>query len=317
MNDNNMNKGNDIKNKLAKKAVTSVAGPLAGKAVDKLGPTAFKNSDLINKGSKAPTGASELPKEGLEDGNNGLQEPASKESSRSPLSNLGKRLGLGGASDVTGEVDASARIFSFIRKHWKVSAAVIGGGTLILLLLLAIPIIVASIGGGVIEFFSGIGDAIIGFFSPDEQELIEEYYEELKEVKNDFYTRYGICIDTNLITATLTVDVDAQEYSNEINNEPGEDKATGGEEGESDEVETEKDYKKMKKEVGILASMQIKRTLYGHNKNVKNGTEDCRSEEEGPEEELVSEENLENLEFPDFWDKFIKSVSSEEAKIEK
>ena len=71
MNDN-MNRGSDLKNKIAKKAASSIGGPLAGKAVEKLGKK-NGNSDLIAKKSASQNGSasSEIDKNGLSDGEGG------------------------------------------------------------------------------------------------------------------------------------------------------------------------------------------------------------------------------------------------------
>ena len=304
MNDNRMNKGEDIRKKISNQS----AGSSDDKAADILNNAAFKNADLIKKPSSNTTNttnttdtgnSSELPKDGLEDN-------ASKSSLGSLKDKAGEAAAVGGA---LASGNYGKAFFEFFKRHKKLCISVIGGGLIFLLMILAIPIIVASIGGTVIEFFSGIGDAIVGFFSPDEQDRMNEYYAELKEVKEELYKKKGICIDTNLITATLTVDVDAQNYANEIGSEPGED-VINGEESPYDDVPEipEKDWDKMKKEVGILASMQIKTTLYAYNDEIVRAIDPlpCRSSEEGPLDEVVSEENLSLLNTPGWWHDYIR-----------
>ena len=111
MNNNGMNKGDEIKKNMAKKAAGTVGGPLASKAVDvasktKLGKAALQgNNDLINKNPGMPLGMpglpkmgnskvkpkeEGLPKDGLEDESSKSKLPGSrKNDSKSPLSNLG------------------------------------------------------------------------------------------------------------------------------------------------------------------------------------------------------------------------------------
>ena len=84
------------------------------------------------------------------------------------------------------------------------------------------------------------------------QTKVQNAEKELEKVQNNFQTNYNVCIDVNLITATLTVDLDASEYAQSIENSPDEkgDVSTGEDEGVESEVEfVEQDYKKMTKEV--------------------------------------------------------------------
>ena len=300
-----LNKGAEAFNKQ-----NPVAGRLAG-ALNK------GNSDLINNkknDSKSnPAQAQESSKSSTGAGG-GLGSLLNNKSKSKTSGNTSDEQ-LNGDGEVSG--DFAAFVGRILKKHWPKVAAISAGALLFLIIIIAVYLIVASIAGGVIEFFGDIGDALVGFFKPDEQELIEKYYDELDKVQEDLRNRYNVCIDVNLITATLTVDLDAAEYADNIDNPPKGDVSTGEDEGASSEVEeTEKDYKKMTKEVGLLGSMQIKRKIYGHDQEILDT--DCRSYEEGAKEELVTDENLARLVPDDFWDSFIKNFFlTDEKKREK
>ena len=308
--------GNALLNKGAE--AFNKQNPMAGKLAGALNRG---NSDLINNKQKD----SKSNPAGVGSGSSSGESTEGRASSGglgSVLGGKGKGKAKGNAStddldDNRGNDDFAAFLGRILKKHWPKVAAVGAGATLFLIIIIAVYLVVASIAGGVIEFFTGIGDALVGFFDEDQQKLIEKYYDELEKVRKDFLDTYNVCIDTNLITATLTVDLDAAEYADNIDNPPKGDKVTGGDEGASSEVvETEKDYKKMTKEVGILASMQVKRKIYGHDQEILDT--DCRSYEEGAKEELVTDENLARLVPDDFWDSFIKNFFlTDEKKREK
>ena len=292
--------GNAVLNKGAETLNKQNPGLIAGNALRK------GNSDLLNK------------KKQTEEANKAAEGTQKAESTGSGLGGaLGSALGAGANNQVddaqaTGEGDFSTAAFGFMKKHWRKIVPVAGIGLLFLILIIAVYLIVASIGGGVGEFFSKIGDALIGFFKEDEQELMNKYYDELEKVKDDRYRQLGICIDENLITATLTVDVDAQNYANSVD----EDKPPID---DNPEVTTDSsvDYKKMTKEVGLLANKQIKNIKYGNNKYVVNGSMDCRSKDEGGLDELVTADNLDQLHFPTWWENFLKFLQSDETEEEK
>ena len=110
---------------------------------------------------------------------------------------------------------------------------------------------------GVINFFSGL------FSDVNSDEAIakaeQEYYEALAEAQENAYQKYGVCIDVNLIHATLTV------------NKLSDDSLEEGEElcddlescnSEAQDLFSVSEYKKMEKQIDLLANMQIKRKKY-------------------------------------------------------
>ena len=129
----------------------------------------------------------------------------------------------------------------------------------ILILLIAIVAFISFLvpGLGVINFFSGILD----FFNSDVllQAAEEDYYEHLEEAQNNAFQDYNVCIDVNLIHATLTV-----EKFGDTTLDEGEELCEDLEScnDESKDVLTVSDYRKMEKYIDILANMQIKRKKY-------------------------------------------------------
>ena len=285
--------GNAVLNKGARTLNKQNPGLIAGNALRK------GNSDLLNK------------KKSSEEANESTEGTQKSESKNSGLGGaLGSTLGVGANNEsndtsMSGSGDFSSAAFGFMKKHWQKVVPVLGGFLLFLILIVAVYVIIASIGGGVVQFFGKIGDALVGFFQQDEQELMNKYYDELQRVKSEIYRTKGICIDENLITATLTVDIDAEDYAVDIDKDmPPED------DPDSDVSATTVDYKKMTKEVGLLANMQIKNIKYGNNKYVVNKSMDCRSKDEGGLDEVVTDENLDQLSFPTWWEKFIQVATS-------
>lgn len=110
----------------------------------------------------------------------------------------------------------------------------------------------------VIQFFRDGWDSLktlVGYKKDEEWEL--EYYQKLDEVQEDLNKKYGVCIDINLITATLTVDMGTDQYVRE-GQETEVDTPDGSELGLTGD-----DYKKMIKQVELLGNMQIRRSVYG------------------------------------------------------
>ena len=220
--------GNAVLNKGAE--AFNKQNPMAGKLAGALNRG---NSDLINnkqKDSKSnPAGATSSSGEsaGSESSSGGLGSVlGGKSKGKGKLG--GKASGDDSSDDNRENDDFAAFVGRMLKKHWPKVAAIGAGATLFLIIIIAVYLIIASIAGGVIEFFTGIGDALVGFFDENQQELIEKYYDELDRVRKNFLDTYNVCIDTNLITATLTVDLDAADYANSIDDDPKEDKVTGG-----------------------------------------------------------------------------------------
>ena len=244
------------------------------------------NSDLINNSKSTNETTSESGASSLN---------SSKESS--PLNPLSDSNDT--ESNVEASGDFSTVMFDFAKKNWQKLVPIAGGALLLLILFISVYLIVASIGGGVVEFFGKMGDAIIGFFDTTEEEAAQKYYDKLEEVQSNRQTTKNVCIDVNLITATLTVDLDASEYVKHAEEDAPDDEEYLLEDTEDpayydDENKIVKEYDRMTKEVELLANMQIKTVKYGYDKLLH---DDClpRDTEEPPETETVKEENNDNF----------------------
>ena len=350
---NNNNRGSELKNKIASKAASSIGGPLAGKAVEKLGKK-NGNSDLISKKNslnKSASGSDTDKAEGAKD----VKEEAAKEKKglpSSPSATMGDQA-QADSDDINAKyTDYGKKLFALFSVY-KVKIAIgLFVCVLMLIAILAIPIIVGSLGGTVIEFFTDLGDHLIGYVEKNNEKQMDKYYNKLKNTKEKQYRSKHVCIDENLITATLTVDLDALDFKKQQNSqtEPlGEDKAGYSDEDleedrpsmfygdpddaneSADEVfdnedhvfldalmaltgsapvdtdlaelafDTEKekqDYKKMRKEIQLLANMQIKTKRYGYDNDLRGiAVRDCRPIDDPEEEEkfLVTEENVDRF----------------------
>lgn len=112
------------------------------------------------------------------------------------------------------------------------------------------------------KFVSGLWNDLVDFVTKDQHELEKEYYQELKNVQDKWKEDKGVCIDINLITASLNgaitfddfIDVSQQEVI------------------DADGNGQVMDYKKMKKQIKLLANMQIIGKNYGLNSNLKDNT---------------------------------------------
>lgn len=162
---------------------------------------------------------------------------------------------------------------------------VIAGALTVMPTILVIVMVIAIIAAmyypisAAMEYISGAWDSFVSLFSKSTAKVEEEYYKELKTTQEDIQKNYGICIDINLITATLTVNktIDDMlddgnkdiEDLDDINYTVNDDENNSSNTGDN---KTKKTYKKMKKEVRLLANMQIKRNKYGLNKKQKEDT---------------------------------------------
>ena len=160
--------------------------------------------------------------------------------------------------------DYSSKIFKFIKGHWTKIIPIIGGFFLLLILLIVIIVVTLGPITGVLNFFSGIKDTIVGFFSQDEEDLMDDYYNKLEETQTDIRNNLGLCVDVNLITAALTVNIKAEDFLNngekidtdEINND------NYNSDDPNSEASISVDYKRMKKQIKLLANMQIMTNKY-------------------------------------------------------
>lgn len=156
------------------------------------------------------------------------------------------------------------------------------------------------------NFFKGVWNKITGIFTGDKASEEEGYYQELKTVQEYVKSQYNICIDINLITASLTVNRTLEDI---IDNDQGliEQKDENGniivDENNNVQYVTDTDsngnevsYKKMQKQVKLLANMQVMIKKYGLDEGLYNDTGSyCIKEDSSYEQyELINSENLHN-----------------------
>lgn len=107
------------------------------------------------------------------------------------------------------------------------------------------------------DFVEGIWNGIFGLFTKDQQELEQEFYQELKDTQQEYNSKYNVCIDVNLITASLMVNQSFDEVVEEGN------EIVDGEEISDDQGSSQTiSYKKMKKQIRLLAKMQMMTNHY-------------------------------------------------------
>lgn len=283
----------------AKAAANAYLGPAGGKAVDLASKTKL-GDNILNKGAesinkKAPKigkianaanksgaldaadkavdatngGVDSLGKDTLGNSNNALQGNSNLNMSKSNFSPFGRKNSTQSTEnfdqiDSSFDNDYSSKIFKFIKGHWTKIIPIIGGFFLLLILLIVIIVVTLGPITGVLNFFSGIKDTIVGFFSQDEEDLMDDYYNKLEETQTDIRNNLGLCVDVNLITAALTVNIKAEDFLNngekidtdEINND------NYNSDDPNSEASISVDYKRMKKQIKLLANMQIMTNRY-------------------------------------------------------
>ena len=167
----------------------------------------------------------------------------------------------------------------------------IAGGIFSVLGHVLIIVLVISIIYSVADVMKEVWDGILSFFTKDQVELESEYYDELRKVQKKKYDKEGVCIDVNLITAALIVDTTFEPDPNDPDedpldyNDPEADTETNSKKGALD-------YKRMKKQVEFLASMQIKHKKYGNDSRLTSGGGHCKPyTDEEASVELVDDSN--------------------------
>ncbi len=256
----------------AKAAANAYAGPVGGAAVDLASKTKLGN-DVLETGAKVlnkspgvgkianianKTGALDVADKavgsaggGADLGGKGFENisniPTGKENtdsdSSSPL--LSPDLSFFGSSDNP-------------QKKKGIIIAIITSVVVILFVILVIaasllfPLQVAS------DFVEGIWDGVVSFFTKDQQDLEVEFYKELKAVQQEFNRDYHVCIDVNLITASLMA---GRTFDQMLEEGKGMDE--NGEDIKDSEGNTITiPYKKMIKQIRLLAKMQIMTSHY-------------------------------------------------------
>lgn len=167
-----------------------------------------------------------------------------------------------------------------------------GCGCLLFIILVSAAIILIP-AMSILRFFNGNYEGNeIG--NKETEKAEREYYETLKQAQDNAYQKYHVCIDVNLIHATLIVD---KAFNNGL--DEGEELCDNAEScnEESRDVLTAADYKKMEKYVDLLVNMQIKRKKYGLYQTGKpqcyeSSYKDICAEKDEAKEIIVTDENV-------------------------
>jgi len=293
-----MNPNSELVKEGAKTAANAYAGPIGGKAVDlasktKAGQAAMDemaNKLNNNKAAHAIQNRSkQTEKEEASKSEKALNQNNKQKSSHS-FSNFFSKIQNNNV-DLNGvEIEASTKIFNFIKRHWLKFLPILGYFCLALFVILLILIVVIAPLQMVADFFEGIWNTITG-----NKDWEVEYNTKLIEVQEELNKKYGVCIDINLITATLTVNKEFDDFL--VEGQPLEG------EGGSDTGIADEEYKKMIKQIELLGNMQIKRKAYVLDKtwSVKNPytNEDikfCTSPDQTDKvEELITSDNIHKI----------------------
>lgn len=264
----------------AKMAAKTYAGPLGGMAVDlasktkrgnaalNMGAHAFNNVGLGRNTNFTNKAMSSLDDSDEKD--NISSDP--KSSMNSHTKESGNNSPTDAQESATDSASSSSKMFSFIKKRKVTFISIFGGFLLFLIMIMAVIIVIWTPVGAVIDFFSGIVDNIIGFFSEDQERQMQDYYKTLQEVQVEMNKKYNVCIDVNLITAALTVNTDIDKWL-----EDGEGLVTDSDDydptnPDNNNSEITLEYKKMKKNVKLLAKMQIQNNIYSLDEQLKKST---------------------------------------------
>lgn len=318
------------------------AGQLAGKAFDlasntKLGNAALdKGAKLLNQNpmigkvanAANKSGAIDAVDKGLDATSGGglgkgenplpnksaeIKVPNDKEQDSKPSQKSGLSSPLSNNSEEESEGESSSNdpfeLEGFLGDpKKKLKLIVMISSLLFFALLLIIPFIVVY---GPLEaakeYFSNTWNNFVGLFTGDESAKEKSYYDKLKEVQTKVNSAKGVCIDINLINVTLTInrmfddlieDIDKEEFlERDILNEDG---STGKENLQ---------FKKMEKQIELLANMQIMTKKYGLDDGFKNATGSYCADSSF--ESLVTQENASNFNGKYFWQNGVDSSSFE------
>lgn len=261
----------------AKAAANAYLGPVGGKAVDFASKTKL-GDNILNKGAESINKkAPKIGKIANAANKSGALDAADKavDATSGGVDSLGKdTLGNGklnfpsnslfsSTNDSATEdnednlFDSNFDIFDFDSANTKNKRKKV----LFLLILVIIIFLLLVVTVGYIylplytanDYVNGIWDKITGLFTTH-KDLEKEYYEDLKQTQTDIHNKYGICIDANLITAALTINKSFDESLDESKDEV-EDEIDGEEAGTVS-------YKQMKKQIKLLANMQIMTNRY-------------------------------------------------------
>lgn len=286
----------NIINAAGKKAASTFGGPLGGKAYDALSKTEL-GQKAINKVSEQLSNPKNIPGMGLPGMPGGLPKPSGLQNNNDGLKekqeqeNKNKSSGESSTSNSDDSESNNNEDGNIIQK-WKSmptyakSLIMILAGFLVTALLTAMIIIFIQIltsvsseilfekmvgnGSQTDDFYEDDSNFFINEENSEEQKAERAYYEKLQDVYEEFQDKYGVSIDTTLITATLFYGRTVEDYSNEeeignIEKENNGDASTNDNLFyESDETEDNVEfYKLAKRHIKTLAKyMLIQNTTF-------------------------------------------------------
>lgn len=242
----------------AKTAANAYFGPAGGAAVEQISNTKL--------GQKALDSANNVAKKS------------------SPFNFFGKNKS---EEDVTGSVDKEANNGTKLLLFTGLGGIGCAGCFTVIILIIIISIIIApllyikefigSVTGAISSFGEKLGNFLTfrGWCSDaecDEREK-NDFYEEIKNVYEDYKSEYSISLNTTLITATLT-------YSNPFTTDAGTD-GTLDEEGNLEDLVSSNyiDFKKSKQKIDELAKNMVSQCCYKNGEEYldSNGNHMCKS----------------------------------------
>lgn len=246
------------------KAYDLASQTAVGKELEKAAGNRIQNNPVLNKASEKLNDSKALDAidKGIDLGNK------SKDSKQLTKNNLSNKNNGSPESNDESQTETKGINSSVSKKKLIPIVASIGGIGCFggILAIVFIAIIMAAT--GIIDVAKNFINGIVDFFTDDQQELEEKYYKKLQSTQVKINEKYGVCIDINLITASLIVETTVEDFLNngEIEIDSTEDEETDAEES------TDTDYKRMTKQIELLARMQIMNKKYSLDKDYKSTT---------------------------------------------
>lgn len=258
-----------------KAAANAYAGPVGGKVAD-LAMKTETGQELLNKGSQTlnnvPGIGNNASKGVLPTALNsgtGAENESSIESEDSNPFDITSKFKKDASTK--GEGLTNLLESNGFKKKLIIGLAGFAAGVLVLIIIIAVlygPI------ESIKKFAINAWDKVVDFFTKDVAELEEDYYTKLFEVRDNLKDNHSICIDVNMIQAALTVNEDYESVLEKGNCVVNEDGSQDCSESAKKDAE-KKEFKRMKKQVELLANMQIKRIKYGYDANLKSAGKYC------------------------------------------
>ena len=273
------------------KAYDMASQTAVGKELEKAAGNKIQNNPMLNNASKKlnESGALDAADKGLDIANNNGVSNNDKQAINK-LNDKQKATSHDSDSSQDNDSETESKDTSFkISSKSLIPFMTVGSGMgcfagIILMVIMAAFMAKTGIINSINKFIDGIKD----FFTEDQQELEEKYYNKLQSTQAKLNEDYGVCVDINLITASLIVETKIEDFL--TNGEIKTEKPT--DENESSETNNENkqvDYSRMTKQVELLAKMQIMTKKYSFDDTWKNENGSyCKTQKE---EIIVTSEN--------------------------